>query len=158
MNEFIKAENDGRMLFKSILDQCKITDQNPSVDLYDTVDYYYSINGQKCGAEIKKRAEQYQDYDTHLMEIPKLKALCKRLKDNELDNVYYVCFFGNDVAYIYSVKKIVGSLKDGLIKVRNMNLNRTTAIYTGTKKKQIIMIPKNLAQKLTRINGKWIKN
>lgn len=79
------------------------------------------------------------------MEIPKLKALCKRLKDNELDNVYYVCFFGNDVAYIYSVKKIVGSLKDGLIKVRNMNLNRTTAIYTGTKKKQIIMIPKNLA-------------
>lgn len=33
----------------------------------------------------------------------KLKALYNRWKNKELDNVYYVCFFGNDTAYTYPI-------------------------------------------------------
>lgn len=158
MDKFTEAENNGRELFKSILDQCKITDQHPSVEKYDTIDYYYSINGKKTGVEIKKRAKQYECYDTHLMEVSKLKALYARWKNKELDNIYYVCFFGNDVAYTYPIQRILKAIKNGLIKPTYMYLGKTSVVNTGTTEKKIIMIPKNLAYKLTRVNGKWIKN
>ena len=87
----------------------------------------------------------------------KLKALYNRWKNKELDNVYYVCFFDNDTAYTYPIKRILKAIKNGQIKPTYMNLGKTSVINTGTIEKQIIMIPKNLAYKLTRVNGKWIK-
>lgn len=157
MDKFDEAENNGRQLFKSILDQCNIVEQHQSIEKYDTIDYYYSLNGKKSGVEIKKRAKKYECYDTHLMEMYKLKALYNRWKNKELDNVYYVCFFGNDTAYTYPIQRILKAIKNGQIKPTYMNLGKTSVINTGTIEKQIIMIPKNLAYKLARVNGKWIK-
>ena len=80
MNEFQKAENKGRQLFKSFLDQIGATGQ-PTVDTYDRVDYYFTYKGKKAVVEIKVRNAYYSDY---LIEDDKLQALLKSKADKGL--------------------------------------------------------------------------
>ena len=99
MDKFEESENKGRALLKSFLDQVGATDQQPTEGKYDPVDYYHTYNGKKVVAEIKCRNLRYKDYDTHIIEESKLKALLKAKEDNQCDFAYYINFFGDDLSY-----------------------------------------------------------
>ncbi len=99
MNKFEELENKGRTLLKSFLNQLGATEQQPTTDKYDPVDYYFTYKGKKVVAEIKCRDIKYKDYDTHLIEDSKLKALLKAKEDNGCDYAYYINFFGENIVY-----------------------------------------------------------
>lgn len=152
MDEFQQSELIGRKLLKSFLDQIGATDQQPTEDKYNPVDYYFTIKDKKVVAEIKVRDQQYEKYPTHLMEVSKFQALEKERINKNLDYAYYINFFGNDIAYFYSSAKI-----KKYAKINSMYCNNTTAIYTGQRTKDVLLIPTDKAQKFIRINGKWQK-
>ncbi len=99
MDKFQESENKGRTLLKSFLDQIGATDQQPTTDKFDPVDYFFTYKGKKIVAEIKCRDIKYKDYDTHLIEDSKLRALLKAKEDNGCDIAYYINFFGEDTVY-----------------------------------------------------------
>ena len=155
MDEFDKAEQSGRALFKTILDQCQITDYRESTEKYDTLDLYATLKGKSTGIEIKKRDKQFEHYPTYMMEVYKYKALAERVNSGELDQIYYVNFFGNDTVYIFSLLKIAQGIKDGTVQVTSTYANKTTAVFQGKTEKRILLIPKEYAAKLVRIDNKW---
>ena len=158
MNPFTVAENKGRKLFRSILDQEGIDDQHPSEDQFDTIDYYYTNKqGEVVGVEIKKRDQQYSNYPTHYMEWNKLTSICNKIKQKEIDKALYVNFFGEDLAYIYRITDIIQALKDKKAQLITKNLKRTSAIYQGYIPKKVVEIPTEIGLKISRINNKWIK-
>lgn len=154
MDEFDKAEQSGRALFKTILDQCQITDYRESVEKYDTLDLYATVKGKSTGIEVKKRDKQFEHYPTYMMELYKYNALVERLNSGELDQIYYVNFFGNDTVYIFSLIKIAQGIKNGTVQVTSTYANKTTAAFSGKVEKRILLIPKELATKLIR-KDKW---
>ena len=119
MNQFTKAELEGRALFKEILDQKGVTESHPSDDEFDTLDYYYTSSQQlSVGVEIKKRDQKYLNYPTHFLEVKKFKAIYQRLNNGEFDRALYVNFFGvfGKVIYLCSIfneKLIKGNNKGG---------------------------------------------
>lgn len=155
MDEFDKAEQSGRALFKTILDQCQITDYRESEEKYDTLDLYATINSKSTGIEIKKRDKQFEHYPTYMMELYKYNALVDRVNSGELNQIYYVNFFGDDTVYIFSLRRIAQGIKDGTVQVTSTYANQTTAVFAGKVEKRILLIPKELALKLVRID-KWI--
>lgn len=157
MNEFQKKENEGRKLFKSLLKQFKdVSKFKPSSDLYDTLDYYFTTTeGKQFGVEIKTRNIQYKDYDSHLMEKGKFISAVNRIKSKELDNVLYVNFFGDNICYIYGIRKVCKEIVNNNILITNKMLNRTTAVFSGLKKKDILLIPTKFGIKFELINNKW---
>lgn len=158
MDNFDKAEQAGRELFKEILTQCHITNYKESLEQYDTLDIYYtSLAGDNVGIEIKKRAEQYEVYDTHLLEWSKFIAICRRLQSKEIDKAGYINFFGDSVAYLYPFKNIIRAYKEGQIQVRQLYCNRTTAIDSGKKDKAVLMLPKSIGIRLEKQGDIWIK-
>lgn len=152
MDDFQQKEEKGRTLLKSFLDQVGATNQQPTEDEYNPVDYYFTIKDKKVVAEIKVRDQQYENYPTHLMEVSKFQALEKERIEKNLDYAYYINFFGENIAYFYSTIAIKKYAKKDC-----KYCKRTTAIYTGRKMKDILLIPTDKAQKFIRINGKWQK-
>lgn len=155
MDEFDKAEQSGRTLFKTILDQCQIADYRESEEKYDTLDLYASVKDRSTGIEIKKRDKQFEHYPTYMMELYKYNALVDRVNSGELDQIYYVNFFGNDTVYILSLVKIAQGIKNGTVTVTSTYANKTTAAFSGKIEKRILLIPKELATKLIRVDNKW---
>ncbi len=90
-----------------------------------------------------------------MMELSKYNALVEKINNGTVDNACYVNFFGEDTVYIFPLRKIHQALKDGSAKIEYTYCNRTTAIYNGKVQKATIMIPKELATKLERVNNKW---
>lgn len=158
MDKFDQYEQDGRSLFKSILDQCKITDQHPSIEKYDSIDYYYTTPNKQgvAGAEIKKRGIQCHSYTTLMMEVSKFKAIAARVKSGELDRAYYINFIGDDTAYIFSIRDIARGYKKGIVTLTYQTTPVTTAADNGKTDKRVLYIPKSLGLKLTKIEDKWI--
>lgn len=155
MDKFDQAEQSGRELFKSILDQCQITDYNEATEKYDTLDLYCSLKEHRAGIEIKKRDKQFESYPTYLMEVYKYNALIERLNKGEFTSVYYANFFGDDTVYIFSLRVIARAIKEGKVQFTTTYANRTTSIYSGKIEKEILLLPKELATKLVRVEGKW---
>ena len=152
MNEFTKSEIKGRTLLEEMLDQFNATDLQPTEDQYNPVDYYFKLKDKSVVAEIKVRDTQYENYDTHLMEVSKFNALVTDRKEKDLDVAYYVCFFGEDVAYWYSTYTI-----SKYATTDSFYCNRTTAINSGKKKKNLLMIPRSKGTKFIKVNGQWNK-
>lgn len=135
MSEFERNEEKGRKLLKSFLDQVKATDQQATEDKYDPVDYYFTLKDKKVVAEIKCRDTQYENFSTHIMEVKKFNALIKDKRDKQIDEAYYVNFFGNDTVYFYSEEVIRKySTQDRIY------CNRTTAVDTGKTLKPVLKI------------------
>lgn len=155
MDEFEKAEQSGRALFIEILQQLQITDYRESVEKYDTLDVYCTIKEHSTGVEIKKRDKQFEHYPTYMMELYKYNALVDRVNNKELDQIYYVNFFGSDTAYIFSLRRIAQDIADGTIKITSTYANKTTAAFSGKVEKRIILIPKQYATKLIKKGDKW---
>jgi hypothetical protein len=86
------------------------------------------------------------------MEVSKFNALVTDRKEKDLDVAFYVCFFGEDVAYWYSTFTI-----SKYATADSFYCNRTTAINSGKKKKNLLMIPRNKGTKFVKVNGKWIR-
>lgn len=153
MDNFQKSEIRGRKLLESFLLQVNATDLRPTEDQYNPVDYYFTCKNKKIVAEIKVRDRQYENYDTHLMEVSKYNALIAEKQQQHLDRAYYICFFedGDKInAYWYDTTDIY---KYALRK--SMYCNRTTAYYSGTTCKDVLLIPTNKAHRFTFYNGKW---
>ncbi len=155
MDEFDKAEQSGRALFTSILQQLQITDYRESVEKYDTLDMYLTLKEKYTGVEIKKRDKQFEHYPTYMMEVYKFNALVDRVNSKELDQIYYVNFFGEDTVYIFSLKKIAEGIRQGKVQVTSTYANKTTAAFSGRVEKRILLIPKELATKIIRVGDKW---
>lgn len=153
MDNFQKSEQQGRSLLKEMLDQFGATDQQPTKEKYNPVDYYFTLKDYKMVAEIKVRDSKYEGCDTHLMELSKFNALEQDKIDKGLAAAFYVCFFGVDVCYWYSTTTIRKYAKQDI-----QYCNRTTAYNTGKQYKDILLIPKDKGTKFTKINGKWIKS
>lgn len=147
MNEFQKAENKGRQLFKSFLDQIGATGQ-PTEDSYDRVDYYFQIKDKKYVAEIKVRSAFYSDY---LIEKDKLQALEDTMAQEGLNGAFYVCFYG-DQMYLFNTKTIkqYGSPQQKYCK-------RTTMGMDDYVLKDVILVPTDKATKYIIDNGKWVQ-
>ena len=156
MDEFDKAEQSGRALFTEILQQLQISDYRESAEKYDTLDMYFTLKEKYTGVEIKKRDKQFEHYDTYLMEVSKFNALVDRLKSGEIDQIYYVNFFGADTVYIFSLRKIIEGIKKGKITANSTYANRTTAAFSGKVEKRILLLPKQYATKLIKDGNKWI--
>lgn len=152
MDKFKESEQKGRRILESFLQQIGATDMHPTEDKYAPVDYYFTCYQKKVVAEIKVRDQQYENYSTHLMEVSKFQALEKARIDKNLDYAYYINFFGEDIAYFYSTTIIKKYAKQD-----SMYCKKTSAIFTGRKMKDVLLIPRDKAQKFIRINGKWQK-
>ena len=87
------------------------------------------------------------------MEVDKFNALVQDKKDKGLDAAFYICFFGEDSCYWYSTYTISKYAKND-----RLYCNRTTAINTGKKAKNLLMIPKEKGTKFIKINGIWSKS
>lgn len=155
MDKFQECEIKGRQFLKSFLDQVKATDQQQTEDQYAPVDYYFTCKGTKIVAEIKVRDIKYEGYDTHLMEVSKYNALVNEKQQQHLDRAYYICFFEDEDkinAYWYNTTDI----RQYAIQ-KPKYCNKTTAYYSGTTYKDVLLIPTDKAAKFTRINGIWKK-
>lgn len=155
MDKFDKAEQTGRALFTTILQQLQVSDYKEATEKYDTLDLYASVKDRSTGIEIKKRDKQFEHYPTYMMELYKYNALVDRVNSGELDQIYYVNFFGNDTVYIFSLVKIAQGIKNGTVTVTSTYANKTTAAFSGKIEKRILLIPKELATKLIRVDNKW---
>lgn len=155
MDNFDKAEQSGRALFTEILQQLQISDYKESVEKYDTLDMYFTIKEKYTGVEIKKRDKQFEQYPTYMMELYKYNALVNRIVSGELDQIYYVNFFGEDTMYIFPLRKIAQGIRNGSIQVTSTYANRTTAAFSGKVEKRILLIPKEYATKLIKVGDKW---
>lgn len=153
MNKFTESEQKGRSLLCELLGQMKATDLQPTEDEFNPVDFYFKLKDKGIVAEIKVRSQQYENYDTHLMEVDKFNALVQDKKDKGLDAAFYICFFGEDSCYWYSTYTISKYAKND-----RLYCNRTTAINTGKKAKNLLMIPKEKGTKFIKINGIWSKS
>lgn len=153
MNKFTESEQKGRSLMKEMLDQFKATNQQPTEDPYAPVDYYFKLKDKDIVAEIKVRDKQYENCDTHLMEVSKHNALVRDRQEKNLDAAFYVCFFGDDVVYWYSTYTI-----SKYATTDSFYCNRTTAINTGKRMKDVLLIPRNRGTKFIKVNGKWSKS
>lgn len=149
-DEFETFEQKGRTLLKSFLDQIGATDQQPTTGKYNPVDYYFTLRGEKYVVEIKCRDIKYKDYDTHMIEDCKLKALLQAKKDDNCDYALYINFFRDDIVYLYSTTDIINKAKPEI-----KYCNRTTAIDSGKINKLNLMIPTSVAKVLIRKDGKW---
>lgn len=155
MDKFDKAEQTGRALFTTILQQLQVSDYKEATEKYDTLDMYATIKEHSSGIEIKKRDIQFEHYPTYMMEAYKFLELWKRYKSGELDQIYYVNFFGEDTVYIFPLRKIAEGIKKGNVIVTSTYANKTTAVFQGKTEKRILLIPKEYAAKLVRIDNKW---
>ena len=152
MNNYEIAELKGRSLFKEFLQSVSITDWQPTLDLYNRVDGYFSKDNKKAVVEIKGRTKQYESFDTHLMEVDKYDAIVADAKSNGIKSAFYACFFGEDALYLYNV----GLIKNHSDKEK-MWCPKTTASQSEYCLKDCYMIHKDIAQVYIKINGKWIR-
>lgn len=152
MNKFTESELKGRNILKSFLDQVGATNQMPTLDEYNPVDYYFTYKEKKVVSEVKVRDIRYLGYPTHLIERSKLNSLIQARKDNGCDIAYYINFFGDNVAFWYSTDSIIRNATPDTIRC-----NRTTAVYSGTTDKSVLLIPTIKAQIFIRKEGIWSK-
>lgn len=154
-DEFQQDEAKGRQYLQSFLKQIEATEIQFTEDQFDNVDCYFNIYDKSVVAEIKVRNQQYEQYDTHLMELTKYQAMQKIKKGKNIDYAYYICFFEYEdkiTAYWYNVSKIKQNSK-----IKYMFCNRTTAISKDKVLKQVLLIPQNIAQRFVFTNNKWQK-
>lgn len=152
MTKFEESELKGRNLFNEVLQSIGVTDWQPTTDLYNRVDGYFTIDNRQVVVEIKGRAKQYEKYDTHLMEVDKYKAIVADAHNNGIKCAYYACFFGEDTLYLYNVGKIKANSE-----IEQKWCPKTTAAQSDYCWKDCYMIYKDIAQVFTKSNGKWYK-
>ena len=152
MNEFTKAELEGRRKFEQFLQQMKITQYKFTEHPMDRIDCVYKSKHHYI-VEIKVR---YQDWETLYMELSKYNAM----QQMKLDQGLYVNFIG-DKCYIFNLKKIEQYFKDCYKQKKHPTkwalVNQTTAVYSRKVWKEVIDLPKSLAICLTLKDGQWVK-
>ena len=152
MTEFEKAEIKGRNLFKEVLQSMGVADWQPTLDLYDRVDGYFTRNDRKAVVEIKGRTKRYESFDTHLMEVDKYNAIVADAHSNGIKHAFYACFFGEDTLYLYNV----GYIKSNSDKDK-VWCPRTTAANSDFCWKDCYLIHKEIATVFNKVNGVWSK-
>ena len=152
MNNYEIAELKGRSLFKEFLQSVSITDWQPTLDLYNRVDGYFSKDEKKAVVEIKGRSKCYESFSTHLMEIDKYDAIQADAKNKDIKNAFYACFFGEDVLYLYNTRLIPKNSE-----IEKKWCPKTTASQSEYCLKDCYMIHKDIASVYIKTNDKWIR-
>lgn len=138
-DRFDSLEIIGRELFASWLKSVKAKNIDFTEDKYCPVDCIFFYKGISYGVEIKVRDEKYRAYDTHMLQESKLKDMLKFQRDNKIDRLLYVNFFG-DWMYVYV-------LGNETYNIQTINLVKTTAESNGYTDKNIIWLDSNTAFK-----------
>lgn len=150
MDKFQQNEQHGRNLFKSILDQCNITDYKFTKYQYAPVDCYAKFGNNLAEIEIKVRSKLY---NTLFIELTKYKSMKQILHKHKIKYALYVNFVDNR-CYIFNLRNI--TRKNGCY-ITNILANKYTAIDSNKVNKQMIEIPVNLATVLEYKDNKWTK-
>ena len=152
MNEFTKAELEGRNKFAQLLQQWQVSKYKFTEDPMDRIDCVFKKKHHWI-VEIKVRN---QEWDSLFMEVSKYNAMNKMM----LDCGMYVNFIG-DKCYIFSLKKIEQFIRDcfkqNINPTRWVWANKTTAIDSGKEWKQMIDLPISLAKCFFLKDGQWAK-
>ena len=82
------------------------------------------------------------------MEVSKFKAIAARVVSGELDKAFYVCFIGDDTAYIFNIRDIAKAGKEGLLEITTKYAPVATADDKGKTDKRVLLIPKSVGIKL----------
>ena len=126
MNEFTKAELEGRNKFAQLLQQWQVSKYKFTEHPMDRIDCVFRKKHHWI-AEIKVRN---QEWDSLYMEVSKYKAM----QQMKLDQGMYVNFIG-DKCYIFFLKKIEKFIRDCYKDKKQPTkwvwANKTTAIDSG---------------------------
>ena len=147
-NKFLENEKIGRELWFNFC-QCKKLGTNEfTKNIYDTIDSILTTKGgNKIAIEIKVRDIKYLDYDTHLLEVNKLKSMLSVSK-----NALYVNFFGDNDLIIYdknAFQNAVGEIKA---------CRRKTSFKSDYVDKEVLFLDSKLGIRYTKDEeGDWIK-
>lgn len=152
MNEFTKAELEGRNKFAQLLQQWQVSKYKFTEDPMDRIDCVFKKKHHWI-VEIKVRN---QEWDSLYMEVSKYKAM----QQMKVDQGMYVNFIG-DKCYIFFLKKIEKFIRDcfkqNINPTRWVWANKTTAIDSGKEWKQMIDLPISLAKCFFLKDGQWAK-
>lgn len=150
MNEFTKAELEGRNKFAQLLQQWQVSKYKFTEHPMDRIDCVFRKKHHWI-AEIKVRN---QEWDSLYMEVSKYKAM----QQMKLDQGMYVNFIG-DKCYIFFLKEIEKFIRDCYKDKKQPTkwvwANKTTAIDSGKEWKEMIDLPISLALCLTLKEGQW---
>ena len=101
-------------------------------------------NGRRYGIELKMR---YKDYDTIMLEKVKLELAIGKLKEDNLDGVFYYSFLKDtDVFYQYDLEKVFTRVYLGMFEMEKRLLPHTNS-YTLEKTlvwKDVFFLPKRI--------------
>ena len=153
MTKFEQAELKGRKKLKGFLDDYHYTDQQPTTNLYDRVDYYAtSKKGNKSVFEIKDRnlINQWtgEVYDEILIEKSKVDAVMNRVIEKDFNKGFYACF-NDDELYLFDLYNCPK-------RQSQMMLPKTTAGSNNEKVlKDVYFFKTDNAYKFQMINNKW---
>ena len=150
MDKFQENELQGRSWFSELLNQSGATDLQPTTDIYDKVDYYFTHKGKKIVAEIKCRDIKYLEYPEHIIEEIKIKGMYQAKTENNCDDAYYVNFFGESIAIIYTLNAILKHSRQA-----KLWCNKTTSVYSGKEEKVVFYIPVECGKKYIKTDGIW---
>lgn len=148
MDAFDSAEQKGRQIFQTYLDQMGIQGVFTK-DKYNSVDCYVKTKRKKFVAELKVR---YAYYDKYMIEVDKLEALLWKKKQYNLDIAYYICFYG-DTMYAWDTNTILENATEPSYEW----CKKHTVLNDGYEQKWVRYIPTDKANRYDKINGVWTK-
>ena len=150
MNNFTIAENDGRKLFESFINQTSI-DIEFTEGQFDHIDAIITDkNGMKAVVEIKKRDTKYLYYPTHILELYKLIKVTEEQVNRGCKIGFYVNFFGDNVMLIYNLNKTANASR-----LSDVYCGNTTVEYTGHTNKSMLLLEASKAKAYIYSDGKW---
>ena len=101
-------------------------------------------NGRRYGVELKLRNK---DYDTIMLEKEKLDGVIRKLKEDNLDGVFYFSFVDNtNIFYQYDLENVFTRVFLGMFKMEKSLLPHTNP-YSLEKKlvwKDVFYLPKRI--------------
>ncbi|GAA4907022.1 hypothetical protein [Mucilaginibacter defluvii] len=145
MNEFELTESVGRKKAKRLFNKYELVESDNIFSCWDFSGRTQSIADEAVNyfIEVKNRDLKSTTYDTTFLEVEKLNALKAVADANEKAAIFYLCFFNDDIAYMFNLRKI--DITN--VSIFQMNLRHKTAIDVGIKQKLLIEIPLELGKR-----------
>lgn len=151
MDKFEENERKGRALLNSLLEQLGFTNIEETTGTFDRVDCYAQKGNAKVCFEVKVRnlidRKTGKIYEESMLEVSKVAAIMKKVKEKHLDGGFYACFFQNK-AFIYNLRGIKYRRDQTLCPFKTSGNNRLVL-------KDVIYFKTLDARIFEQIDGKW---
>ena len=151
MDKFEENERKGRALLNSLLEQLGFTNIEETTGTFDRVDCYAQKGNAKVCFEVKVRnlidRKTGKIYEESMLEVSKVVAIMKNVKEKHLDGGFYACFFQNK-AFIYNLRGIKYRRDQTMCPFKTSGNNRLVM-------KDVIYFKTLDARIFEQIDGKW---